>query len=96
MRHSCVSKEDIFRLFLSVGKKQMQGTNLSNCHHSVVFISWSHFVEVANIYSCTHLCSHACGLLCSIRCDQVLFSPIDILRREKIIVMLNKNLTYNQ
>lgn len=84
---------------LPVAKKQIQGPDLSNCHsclHGAVFISWSHFVEVANIYACTHLYTHACGLLCSIRCDQVLFWPIAILKREKIIVTLNKNLAYNQ
>lgn len=53
-------------------------------------------MEVANLYARTHLCSRACGLLCSIRCDQVLFWPTAILKQEKMIVLLNKNLAYNQ
>lgn len=40
----------MFRLMVSEAKKLMAGPNLSNCHscrHAAVFISWSHFVEVA-------------------------------------------------
>lgn len=97
--NSSIRKEGVFRFMLPVAEKQMPGANLSNCHscrRAAAFISRSHFVEVANIYACTHRCTRACGSLCGRGCDQVLLWPIVILKRKKIIVMLNKSLANNQ